>query len=211
LNLTGVRLDNGHYCCSENIHYALIETPTTELDVPQQLVVNCSTEGPEKPPSTTRAAAFCRLIAGLLKPTASKRKEPSTEALSADPPARRRTKPPPVFTSTVPPARSGEQTRPKPPSEPPLGHVQLTHTALYMQLQLSPAGELDSIADRLASHYAWTAEERRRHLSRLYDIRRTTALDLLHEKTLAPLARAPSNVDACSIAAWKPAASICTC
>jgi len=65
-----------------------------------------------------------------------------------------------------------------------------------MQLQLSPTDSLDSIADRLALQYAWSAEEHRRHLERLYDIQRTSALSLLHERTLAPLTRTPASIDA---------------
>jgi hypothetical protein len=54
----------------------------------------------------------------------------------------------------------------------------------------------DALADRLARQYGWTAAERDYHRDRLYDIRRTTALDAIMDQLLLPTSRSSANLDA---------------
>jgi len=74
--------------------------------------------------------------------------------------------------------------------------VRLTHTALFMLVRTFPDDSLETIADRLVTRYGWTAEERRYHLDRMFDIRRTTALVATFDRISVPVVRTPANLDA---------------
>ena len=96
----------------------------------------------------------------------------------------------------VRPACSGETLRASPPSGPLPTHLRPTHTALHFQLRLNPADDIAVIADRLATQYGWTAAERQQLIEKMYDIRRTTLLDTVHDRVHIPVNRTPANVDA---------------
>ena len=65
-----------------------------------------------------------------------------------------------------------------------------------MLTRVHPADSPDVIADRLALQYGWSAVERDQHRERLYDIRRTTALDTLADQALMPTSRSSARLDA---------------
>ena len=84
-----------------------------------------------------------------------------------------------------------------PPSSIGFGNsIRLSHTALHTLTRAHPLDSPDVIADRLAARYGWTILERNRHRDRLYDIRRTTALDTLADQSLIPPSRASARMDA---------------
>ncbi|HSN23483.1 MAG TPA: hypothetical protein VLS45_04845 [Methylomicrobium sp.] len=70
----------------------------------------------------------------------------------------------------------------------------MTHTTLHLQLRLHGEDSIDEIADRLAAQYGWTTDERARHAERMLDIRRTTLMDALFDRS-----RVPANRDAAAI------------
>jgi hypothetical protein len=65
-----------------------------------------------------------------------------------------------------------------------------------MLTRAHPMESPDTIAVRLAAQYNWSPAERDLHRERLYDIRRTTALDAIADQMLIPTSRSSARLDA---------------
>lgn len=75
-------------------------------------------------------------------------------------------------------------------------HRMLTHAALFMASRTYADDAIEAVADRLAARHAWSAGERKQHLDRLRDIRRTSAMHAVYDRASVPTARDSATLDA---------------